>query len=122
MGLPSAGGHPGQYPRPLFIGNRSGNRPSQENSAFDFELTVHRCRTAGFRKVVLRGDMDFALTENSNRGDDDNVEFVHGDRFAGLESEGRVGTDDPAEWNGEVEKGASGDQKQTDRHGLQDVP
>ena len=63
---------------PLFIANRSGNRPSHENSAFYFDLAVQRCRTAGFRKVVLRGDTDFALTENFDRWDDDNVEFVFG--------------------------------------------
>jgi hypothetical protein len=63
---------------PLFIANRSGNRPSHENSAFYFDLAVRRCRGAGFRKVVLRGDTDFALTENFDRWDDDNVEFVFG--------------------------------------------
>lgn len=63
---------------PLFIANRSGNRPSHENSAFYFDLAVQRCRTAGFRKVVLRGDTDFALTENFDRWDDDDVEFVFG--------------------------------------------
>lgn len=63
---------------PLFIANRSGNRPSHENSAFYFDLAVARCRKAGFRKIVLRGDTDFALTENFDRWDDDNVEFVFG--------------------------------------------
>ena len=63
---------------PLFIANRPGNRPSHEHSAFYFDLAVQRCRNAGFRKVVLRGDTDFALTENFDRWDDDNVEFVFG--------------------------------------------
>lgn len=63
---------------PLFIANRSGNRPSHEHSAFYFDLAVKRCRNAGFRKVVLRGDTDFALTENLDRWDDDDVEFVFG--------------------------------------------
>lgn len=63
---------------PLFVVNRSGNRPSHENAAFFFDLAVERCRSAGFRKVVLRGDTDFALTENFDRWDDDNVEFVFG--------------------------------------------
>lgn len=63
---------------PLFIANRSGNRPSHENAAFYFDLAVKRCRDAGFRKVVLRGDTDFSLTENFDRWDDDNVEFVFG--------------------------------------------
>ena len=63
---------------PLFIANRSGNRPSHEHSAFYFDLAVDRCRSAGFRKVVLRGDTDFALTENFDRWDDNDVEFVFG--------------------------------------------
>jgi len=63
---------------PLFIANRSGNRPSHEHSAFYFDLAVARCRKAGFRKIVLRGDTDFALTENFDRWDDDGVEFVFG--------------------------------------------
>lgn len=63
---------------PLFIANRSGNRPSHEHSAFYFDLAIKRCRGAGFRKVVLRGDTDFSLTENFDRWDDDNVEFVFG--------------------------------------------
>lgn len=63
---------------PLFIANRSGNRPSHEHAAFYFDLAVTRCRKAGFRKVVLRGDTDFSLTENFDRWDDDNVEFVFG--------------------------------------------
>lgn len=63
---------------PLFIVNRSGNRPSHEGSAFYFDLAIDRCRTAGFRKIVLRGDTDFSLTENFDRWDDADVEFVFG--------------------------------------------
>lgn len=63
---------------PLLIVNRSGNRPSHEHAAFGFDLAVKRCRDAGFRQVVLRGDTDFSLTENFDRWDDDEVEFVFG--------------------------------------------
>lgn len=63
---------------PLFIANRSGNRPSHENAAFYFDLAVKRCRDAGFRKVTLRGDTDFSLTENFDRWDDDGVAFIFG--------------------------------------------
>ncbi|QDS96098.1 hypothetical protein FF011L_49050 [Roseimaritima multifibrata] len=63
---------------PLFIVNRSGNRPSHEHSGFFFDLAVERCREAGYRKVVLRGDTDFSLTENFDRWDNDGVEFVFG--------------------------------------------
>lgn len=63
---------------PLFIVNRSGNRPSHEHSAFYFDLAVDRCRKAGFRKILLRGDTDFSLTENFDAWDDDGVEFIFG--------------------------------------------
>lgn len=63
---------------PLFIANRSGNRPSHEDAAFYLDLAVARCRNAGFRKIVLRGDTDFSLTENFDRWDDEDVEFVFG--------------------------------------------
>lgn len=62
----------------LYIANRSGNRPSHENSAFYFDLAVKQCRDAGFESVLLRGDTDFALTENFDRWDDDKVGFVFG--------------------------------------------
>ncbi|QDU94506.1 IS1380 family transposase [Lignipirellula cremea] len=63
---------------PLFLVNRSGNRPSHEHAAFYLDLAVERCRLAGFRKIVLRGDTDFALTENFDRWDAEGVEFVFG--------------------------------------------
>jgi hypothetical protein len=62
----------------LFIANRSGNRPSHEHAEFYFDLAIDHCRTAGFRKILLRGDTDFALTENFDRWDDDGVKFVFG--------------------------------------------
>lgn len=63
---------------PLFIANRSGNRPSHEHAAFYLDLAVERCRAAGFRKIVMRGDTDFALTENFDRWNEQGVEFVFG--------------------------------------------
>ena len=63
---------------PLFIVNRSGNRPSHENAAFYFDRAIAECREGGFRKVILRGDTDFSLTENFDRWNDDDVEFVFG--------------------------------------------
>ncbi len=62
----------------LFVHNRSGNRPSHENSAFYFDQSIDLCRAAGFKKVLLRGDTDFALTANFDRWDEDNVNFVFG--------------------------------------------
>jgi hypothetical protein len=63
---------------PLFIANRSGNRPSHEDAACYLNLAVQHCRQAGFRNVLLRGDTDFALTEHFDRWDDDQVKFVMG--------------------------------------------
>jgi len=62
----------------LYLANRSGNRPSHEDSAFYFDLAIGQCRQAGFKKIVLRGDTDFALTENFDRWDEDGVEFTFG--------------------------------------------
>jgi hypothetical protein len=63
---------------PLYIVNRSGNRPSHENAAVYLDRSVALCRRAGFRKIVLRGDTDFTQTEYLDRWDEDCVEFVFG--------------------------------------------
>lgn len=62
----------------LYIHNRSGNRPSHENSGFYFDRSIELCRAAGFKEVLLRGDTDFALTVNFDRWDEDLVKFVFG--------------------------------------------
>lgn len=62
----------------LYLANRSGNRPSHENAAVYFDRSIHLCRRAGFRRVLLRGDTDFSQTTQLDRWDDDNVEFVFG--------------------------------------------
>jgi hypothetical protein len=62
----------------LYLANRSGNRPSHEGAAFYFDLAIDECRRAGFQKIVLRGDTDFALTEHFDRWDADGVEFTFG--------------------------------------------
>ena len=41
-------------------------------------LSIQLCRDAGFRKIVLRGDTDFSLTEHFDRWHEDDVEFVFG--------------------------------------------
>lgn len=63
---------------PLFIVNRGGSRPSHEQSPQYFDLSIALCRKAGFRKIVLRGDTDFALTANFDRWDEDQVKFIFG--------------------------------------------
>jgi len=63
---------------PLYVVNRSGNRPSHEHAPLFIDLAIERCRAAGFRKIVVRGDTDFALTEHFDRWTEDDVEFVFG--------------------------------------------
>jgi hypothetical protein len=63
---------------PLYIVNRSGNRPSHEEAPFFIGLAIELCRKAGFRKIIVRGDTDFALTEHFDRWAAEGVEFVFG--------------------------------------------
>jgi hypothetical protein len=63
---------------PLFIVNRSGNRPSHEGAAEYLDRAIALCRRAGFRAIRLRGDTDFSLTRNFDRWDEDGVKFVFG--------------------------------------------
>ena len=63
---------------PLYLVNRSGNRPSHEHAAGYLDRAVALCRRAGFRRVTLRGDTDFAQTKHLDRWDADGVRFVFG--------------------------------------------
>jgi len=63
---------------PLYLVNRSGNRPSHEGAPAVFDQAVALCRRAGFTDVLLRGDTDFSLTAHFDRWDDDGVRFVFG--------------------------------------------
>ena len=64
---------------PLFLDNRSGNRPSSEGAAKRFDQALALCRRAGFRWVTFRGDTDFSQTTHLDRWDDeDRVRFVFG--------------------------------------------
>ena len=63
---------------PLYVVNRSGNRPSHEQAAAYFDRSIALCRKAGFRRVLLRGDTDFSQTERLDRWDADGVRFVFG--------------------------------------------
>jgi len=59
--------------------NRSGNRPSHEGAAEQFEECIALCRAAGFKSILLRGDTDFSQTQHLDhwhaQGD---VRFVFG--------------------------------------------
>ncbi len=63
---------------PLFIVNRSGNRPSHEGAADYLDQAITLCRRGGFSEVLLRGDTDFSQTRHLDRWDDDGVHFVFG--------------------------------------------
>lgn len=63
---------------PLYIANRSGNRPSHESAAFYLDRSISHCRKAGFRRIRLRGDTDFTQTEYLDGWDASGVRFVFG--------------------------------------------
>jgi hypothetical protein len=63
---------------PLFVVNRSGNRPSHEGAAEYFDRCIEICRQAGFEKIRLRGDTDFTQTARLDGWDEDGVKFVFG--------------------------------------------
>jgi len=70
---------------PLYLVNRSGNRPSHEHAATYLNRAVHHCLRAGFRTIRLRGDTDFTQTAHLDAWDADGVEFVFGiDALANL--------------------------------------
>jgi hypothetical protein len=64
---------------PLYLLNRSGNRPSHEDAAGYLDKSITLCREAGFRSVLLRGDTDFSQTAHLDRWDDQkDVRFLFG--------------------------------------------
>jgi hypothetical protein len=63
---------------PLFLVNRSGNRPSQEGAAERFHQAIDLCREAGFRRILLRGDTAFSLTREFDGWEEKGVRFIFG--------------------------------------------
>jgi hypothetical protein len=63
---------------PLYLVNRSGNRPSSEGAAGRLDQAIGLCRQAGFRKILLRGDTDFSQTGELDRWAQDGVGFIFG--------------------------------------------
>jgi hypothetical protein len=63
---------------PLYLANRSGNRPSHEGAAAYLDQAIALCRRAGFQSILLRGDTDFSQTEHLDRWDAAGVHFVFG--------------------------------------------
>jgi hypothetical protein len=70
---------------PLYLVNRSGNRPSHEGAAAYLDRAIALCRRAGFKQVLLRGDTDFTQTGELDRWDGQGVRFLFGiDAMANL--------------------------------------
>jgi hypothetical protein len=64
---------------PLYLVNRSGNRPSHEQADVYLDKTIALCRRAGFRRIRLRGDTDFTQTVHLDRWEDaGDIQFVFG--------------------------------------------
>jgi hypothetical protein len=54
---------------PLYLVNRSGNRPSHEHAHIYLDKAIDLCRRSGFRAITLRGDTDFTQTAHLDRWD-----------------------------------------------------
>jgi hypothetical protein len=64
---------------PLYLVNRSGNRPSHEGAADALDKIIAFCRDAGFEQITLRGDTDFTQTRHLDRWDEaGDVRFIFG--------------------------------------------
>lgn len=64
---------------PLYLVNRSGNRPSHEQADKYLDRAITLCRRAGFQRILLRGDTDFQQTWKLDGWDDTgDVRFIFG--------------------------------------------
>jgi hypothetical protein len=63
---------------PLFLVNRSGNRPSEEGAAEYFTQAAELCRRAGWKDILLRGDTAFSQTAHLDGWHHDGLRFVFG--------------------------------------------
>ena len=63
---------------PLYVFNRPGNRPSEEDAHRYLDKSIALCRRAGFRNITLRGDTAFTQTEYLDPWDADGVRFIFG--------------------------------------------
>jgi len=72
---------------PLYLVHRSGNATSSASAAAYLDRAIDLCRTAGFRRILLRGDTDFSQTAPLDRWDGQGVRFVFGiDAMANLKA------------------------------------
>jgi hypothetical protein len=64
---------------PLYLVNRSGNRPSHEGAAQAIDKMLDLCRQAGFLKILVRGDTAFSQTTQLDRWDQaGDISFIFG--------------------------------------------
>jgi len=64
---------------PLYLVNRSGNRPSHERADEYLDKAVALCRRAGFKSILLRGDTDFMQTWKLDEWDQaGDIRFIFG--------------------------------------------
>jgi hypothetical protein len=63
---------------PLYLVNRSGNRPSHERADVYLDKAAALCHRAGFRKITFRGDTDFSQTRHLDRWDRASIRFIFG--------------------------------------------
>jgi hypothetical protein len=63
---------------PLFIMNRSGNRPSHEGAADYLDEAGRLCTEAGFKRILFRGDTDFSQTRHLDGWDTAGYHFIFG--------------------------------------------
>jgi hypothetical protein len=63
---------------PLFLVNRSGNRPSHEQADIYLDKAAALCQRAGFKRVTFRGDTDFSRTKHLDRWDRAGHRFIFG--------------------------------------------
>jgi len=63
---------------PLFLVNRSGNRPSHEGATERYNQAIDLCLGAGFKRVLLRGDTDFTQTKALDDWHGRGVQFIFG--------------------------------------------
>jgi hypothetical protein len=88
---------------PLFVVNRSGNRPSEERAPEFFARAITLCRRAGWTDLLLRGDTAFSQAAHFDRWHDDGVRFVFGyDAYKPMVA--RAESDDVSEYQELVRK------------------
>src|SRR5262249_35428927 len=63
---------------PVYLVNRSGNRPSAEGAGERVDQAHALCRAAGFRRITFRGDTDFSQTAHLDRWAAAGVRFICG--------------------------------------------